>query len=43
METKEYGRFEVEEDENEAAYIYEEEEVTGGDERELLSYSLVLQ
>lgn len=43
VETKEYGRFEVEEDENEAAYTYEEEEVTGGDESELLSYSLVLQ
>ena len=41
MEPEEDCRHEA--DENEAVYAYEEEEITGGDEEELFSYSLVVQ
>jgi len=43
VETEEDDRRVVEKDENEAVYAYEEEEITGGDEGELLSHSLVVQ
>ncbi|KAG6773106.1 hypothetical protein POTOM_020360 [Populus tomentosa] len=43
VESEEDGRFKTEEDKNEVTYIYEEEEVTGGSEGELLSRSLVVQ
>jgi len=44
VETEEDCRRVTEKDENEAVYAYEEEEeITGGDEGELLSHSLVVQ
>jgi hypothetical protein len=42
IELEEECIFDTEKDDNEAAYTYEEE-VTGGDEGELLSRSLVVQ
>jgi len=43
IEPEEECPFDIEKEDNEAAYTYEEEEVTGGDEGELLSRSLVVQ
>ncbi|XP_011002776.1 PREDICTED: uncharacterized protein LOC105109690 [Populus euphratica] len=43
IEPEEECLFGTEKDDNEAAYTYEEEEVTGGDKGELLSRSLVVQ
>ena len=43
IEPEEEYLFDTEKDDNEAAYTYEEEEVTEGDEGELLSRSLVVQ
>jgi len=43
IEPEEECPFDIEKEDNKAAYTYEEEEVTGGDEGELLSRSLVVQ
>ena len=43
VETEEDYRRVIEKNENEAVYAYEEEEIRGGDEGELLSHSLVVQ